>query len=102
MYKRQLLGYLLSTQYDYQGRYFFSASYRRDGSSRFAPSTRWGNFWSVGASWRIDREEFMLSTADWLSALTLKASYGAQGNDCLLYTSEYGFFPFHFVHVTAT
>ena len=78
-----LLGYLLSTQYDYQGRYFFSASYRRDGSSRFAPSTRWGNFWSVGASWRIDREEFMLSTADWLSALTLKASYGAQGNDNL-------------------
>lgn len=78
-----LLGYLLSTQYDYQGRYFFSASYRRDGSSRFAPSTRWGNFWSVGASWRIDREEFMLFTADWLSALTLKASYGAQGNDNL-------------------
>ena len=78
-----LLGYLLSTQYDYQGRYFFSASYRRDGSSRFAPSTRWGNFGSVGASWRIDREEFMLSTADWLSALTLKASYGAQGNDNL-------------------
>ena len=78
-----LLGYLLSTQYDYQGRYFFSASYRRDGSSRFAPSTRWGNFWSVGASWRIDREEFMFSTADWLSALTLKASYGAQGNDNL-------------------
>lgn len=78
-----LLGYLLSTQYDYQGKYFFSASYRRDGSSRFAPSTRWGNFWSVGASWRIDREKFMLSTTDWLSALTLKASYGAQGNDNL-------------------
>ena len=78
-----LLGYLLSAQYDYQDKYFFSASYRRDGSSRFAPSTRWGNFWSVGASWRIDREEFMLSTADWLSALTLKASYGAQGNDNL-------------------
>ena len=78
-----LLGYLLSAQYDYQGKYFFSASYRRDGSSRFAPSTRWGNFWSVGASWRIDREKFMLSTTDWLSALTLKASYGAQGNDNL-------------------
>ena len=78
-----LLGYLLSAQYDYQSKYFFSASYRRDGSSRFAPSTRWGNFWSVGASWRIDREQFMLSTTDWLSALTLKASYGAQGNDNL-------------------
>ena len=78
-----LLGYLLSAQYDYRDKYFFSASYRRDGSSRFAPETRWGNFWSVGASWRIDREDFMQSAADWLSALTLKASYGAQGNDNL-------------------
>ena len=78
-----LLGYLVSGQYDYRNKYFFSASYRRDGSSRFAPDTRWGNFWSLGASWRVDREEFMQNTADWLSALTLKASYGAQGNDNL-------------------
>ena len=78
-----LVGYLLSAQYDYQDKYFLSASYRRDGSSRFAPETRWGNFWSVGASWRIDREPFMVATSDWLSALTLKASYGAQGNDNL-------------------
>lgn len=78
-----LVGYFLNAQYDYQDKYFFSASYRRDGSSRFAPGTRWGNFWSVGASWRIDREPFMLSATDWLSALTLKASYGAQGNDNL-------------------
>lgn len=78
-----LVGYLLSAQYDYQDKYFLSASYRRDGSSRFAPETRWGNFWSVGASWRIDREAFMVATSDWLSALTLKASYGAQGNDNL-------------------
>ena len=62
-----LLGYLVSGQYDYRNKYFFSASYRRDGSSRFAPDTRWGNFWSLGASWRVDREEFMQNTADWLS-----------------------------------
>lgn len=48
-----LLGYLVSGQYDYRNKYFFSASYRRDGSSRFAPDTRWGNFWSLGASWRV-------------------------------------------------
>lgn len=78
-----LVGYFLNAQYDYQDKYFFSGSYRRDGSSRFAPGTRWGNFWSVGASWRIDREPFMLATTSWLSALTLKASYGAQGNDNL-------------------
>ena len=78
-----LVGYFSQFLYDYQDKYFFSASYRRDGSSRFAPETRWGNFWSIGASWRIDREDFMVSTSDWLSALTLKASYGAQGNDNL-------------------
>ena len=78
-----LAGCFTQLLYDYQSKYFFSASYRRDGSSRFAPETRWGNFWSLGASWRIDRENFMISTSDWLSALTLKASYGAQGNDNL-------------------
>ena len=46
--------------YDYQNKYFFSASFRRDGSSRFAPETRWGNFWSLGTSWRIDREVLWL------------------------------------------
>ena len=78
-----LVGYLTQLLYDYRNKYFFSASYRRDGSSRFAPETRWGNFWSLGTSWRVDREEFMASTSDWLSALTLKMSYGAQGNDNL-------------------
>lgn len=75
-----LVGYLTQALYDYQNKYFFSASFRRDGSSRFAPETRWGT-WSLGTSWRIDRESFMASTANWLSALTLKMSYGAQGND---------------------
>ena len=78
-----LVGYLTQLLYDYRNKYFFSASYRRDGSSCFAPETRWGNFWSLGASWRVDRESFMASTSDWLSALTLKMSYGAQGNDNL-------------------
>lgn len=78
-----LVGYLTQLLYDYQSKYFFSASFRRDGSSRFAPEARWGNFWSLGTSWRIDREDFMIGTSNWLSALTLKASYGAQGNDNL-------------------
>jgi hypothetical protein len=42
-----LLGYLINAQYDYRSKYFFSASYRRDGSSRFAPGTRLGNFWAL-------------------------------------------------------
>jgi TonB-linked SusC/RagA family outer membrane protein len=69
-------------QYNYQGKYFFTASIRRDGSSRFSPDSRWGTFWSTGASWRISEEEFLKSVT-WLSALTVKASYGASGNDNL-------------------
>lgn len=69
-------------QYNYLGRYFFTASVRRDGSSRFSPDSRWGTFWSAGASWRLSEEEF-LKSVNWLSALTLKASYGASGNDNL-------------------
>jgi TonB-linked SusC/RagA family outer membrane protein len=69
-------------QYNYLGKYFFTASVRRDGSSRFSPDSRWGTFWSTGASWRISEEEF-LKSVNWLSALTVKASYGASGNDNL-------------------
>ncbi len=85
-----LTGYLSRVEYDYRSKYFLSASYRRDGSSRFASGRRWGNFWSIGGSWRIDREDFMQETGSWLSALLLKASYGAQGNDNLgtYYASE--------------
>lgn len=78
-----LTGYLSKIEYDYESRYFLSLSYRRDGSSRFASGKRWGNFWSVGASWRMDKEKFMERTQSWLSVLLLKASYGAQGNDNL-------------------
>lgn len=92
-----LIGILSKVEYDYMNTYFLSASYRRDGSSRFTSSGRWGNFWSVGGSWRIDREKFMQSTHSWLSALLLKASYGAQGNDNLgTYYASSGLFDFSF------
>ena len=45
--------------YDYEDRYYLSASFRTDGSSRFHKDNRWGQFWSVGANWRISHEEFM-------------------------------------------
>ena len=73
-------------QYNYLGKYFFTASVRRDGSSRFSPDSRWGTFWSTGASWRISEEEF-LKSVNWLSALTIKTSYGASGNDNLSATN---------------
>jgi TonB-linked SusC/RagA family outer membrane protein len=67
-------------QYNYDGKYFASASFRRDGSSRFHPDYRWGNFWSAGGAWLIDKESFM-SDITWVNQLKLKASYGENGND---------------------
>ncbi|HJT74023.1 MAG TPA: TonB-dependent receptor, partial [Chitinophaga sp.] len=77
-----LSSYLGRATYDYKEKYYFSASLRTDGSSRFSPKNRWGTFWSVGASWQINKESF-LQNAGWVDLLALKASYGAQGNDNL-------------------
>ena len=75
-------GFLSRVQYDYAGKYFASASFRRDASSRFAPGHQWGNFGSLGLAWLISKESFM-SSADFVDMLKLKASYGVQGNDNL-------------------
>lgn len=69
--------------YDYADKYYFSASFRTDGSSRFHKDSRWGKFWSVGANWRISKEQFM-ENLTWINNLSVKASYGVQGNDRLL------------------
>ena len=74
--------YLSRVNFDYADKYYLSGSFRRDGSSRFHKDARWGNFWSVGASWRISQENFMRNIG-WINNLTLKASYGVQGNDNL-------------------
>ncbi len=74
--------YMSRVNYSYKDRYYFSASYRMDASSRFKKENRWGSFWSVGASWRLSEERFMRN-ADWVDNITLKASYGVQGNDNL-------------------
>jgi len=66
--------------YSYDDKYYVSGSWRTDGSSRFAPKKRWGHFWSVGASWRISQEQFMRNVS-WVDNLTLKFSYGVQGNN---------------------
>lgn len=72
-------GYFASAQYNFDERYFLSASYRRDASSRFAKENRWGDFWSVGGAWLINKEKFF--NAGWVDELKLKASIGQQGND---------------------
>ncbi|MXV14568.1 SusC/RagA family TonB-linked outer membrane protein [Hufsiella ginkgonis] len=78
----KLASFLGKIDYNFDGRYYFSASFRRDGSSRFSADSRWGNFWSFGASWNAKSESF-LQDAGWLNSLSFKGSYGAQGNDNL-------------------
>ncbi len=75
-------GYLSRLNYDYNEKYFASASYRKDASSRFSPSTRWGDFWSAGAGWAIDKESFM-DNIKFVNQLKLRVSYGVVGNDGL-------------------
>jgi TonB-linked SusC/RagA family outer membrane protein len=72
--------YFSNISYDFMDRYYLSASFRADASSRFHKDNRWGNFWSVGASWRVSEENFM-DGVSWVDNLKLKASYGLQGND---------------------
>ncbi len=80
-----LESYLSRFAYDYKSRYFAEFSFRADGSSRFHPDNRWGNFWGVSGAWRMSEEDFM--AADWLDNLKLKVSYGETGNDRLLKTN---------------
>ncbi len=63
----------------YQNKYVLSGSFRRDGSSRFGSNNRYGNFWSVGASWNAEQEEF-IKKYDWISQLKIRGSYGVNGN----------------------
>lgn len=85
--------------YGFDNRYYVDASWRTDGSSRFAPKTRWGHFWSVGASWRISQEKF-LKDVEWLNNLTLRASYGVQGNEGL--STYYGWQGYYSVYSTGS
>ncbi|KHJ39323.1 TonB-dependent receptor SusC [Pedobacter glucosidilyticus] len=77
----KILSFFSRANYNFNGKYLFTASVRADGSSRFAPGNQWGYFPSASAAWRISQEKFMSGTKNWLSDLKLRASYGAAGND---------------------
>lgn len=89
-------GYFARVNYNFMDRYYISASARRDGSSVFSKDVRWGNFYSVGASWRIDQENFMQNVT-FVDNLKLRASFGQVGQDDLgdFYISQprYSLFP---------
>ena len=76
-----LLSYFGRINYDYDSKYLISATFRADGSSKFADGNRWGFFPSAAIAWRISSEPFMESTRDWLDDLKLRFSYGTAGNN---------------------
>lgn len=79
-YSEGLLSYLGRILYSYDNKYLFSASFRRDGSGKFGPGHKWGNFPSVSIGWVISQEKFM-ENVEWVSNLKLRASYGVSGNN---------------------
>jgi TonB-linked SusC/RagA family outer membrane protein len=95
-YKRDeaLESYFSRFNYSFANKYFAEASLRRDGSSRFSPESRWGNFFSAGASWSVSKENFM-SDVSWVDDLRLKASYGEVGNNSLNNNNYYAYQSFY-------
>ncbi len=76
-----LLSYLARASYNYDSKYYLTATFRTDGSSRFGPNNRWGNFPSVSAGWNISNEQFYKDALGEKSTLKLRASWGLSGNN---------------------
>lgn len=76
----RMISYLSRLNYDYDDRYYIAGSYRRDGSSRLAPESRWGDFWSVSGMWHLSNESFMHAVKPVLNDVKIRASYGVNGN----------------------
>jgi len=83
------LSQFASASFNYKDKYIVSGSFRRDGSSRFGINNRYGNFWSVGASWNVTKESFMQGQT-LFDQLKLRASYGVTGNAGI---GNYDWFP---------
>lgn len=78
---RSMRSFFGRVNYGYKSRYLFEANLRYDGSSRFAPDSRWGVFPSFSGAWRISEEAFMESTRDLVDNLKLRVSWGKLGNN---------------------
>lgn len=76
-----LLSFFGRVNYDYKKRYSVGATFRADGSSKFAKQNRWGYFPSAAASWTISNEPWMQRASGWLDQLKLRYSFGTAGNN---------------------
>ena len=88
----RMTSFLGRLNYDYENKYYFSASFRRDGSSRLSRESRWGDFWSVSGSWRITSESFMENIKEVITDAKLRASYGVNGTQPSDYYGYLGVF----------
>ena len=79
MYDKIFNSYFATLSYNYNDKYYADVTFRRDGSSLFGLNKQWGNFWSAGAMWNLQKESF-LRDISWLNELQLKISYGSVGN----------------------
>ncbi len=75
------LSFLARANYDYKGRYYLTATFRADCSTRFAKGNQWGYFPSAAVAWRLSDEEFAQDAASWLSNMKFRLSYGMAGNN---------------------
>lgn len=78
--RERLLSMFGRVNYTLKDRYLLSASFRREGSSKFGPNNRWGNFWAISGAWRMLEEDFM-KDIDILNDLKLRIGYGVTGNN---------------------
>jgi TonB-linked SusC/RagA family outer membrane protein len=83
-----MISYLFRANYTYNSKYILTATFRRDGSSKFSSSNRYGNFPSFAAGWVISREQFM-ENVKVISNLKLRGSWGIIGNDKIAYDKQY-------------
>jgi TonB-linked SusC/RagA family outer membrane protein len=82
--------------YNYKDRYLAEFLVRRDGSIKFAPDGRWGNFPAVLLGWRASEEEFWKKNLSFINFFKLRATYGKMGMDpgaAFQYMNKYGLFP---------
>jgi TonB-dependent starch-binding outer membrane protein SusC len=86
---RTILSFFGIADYQFANKYFLKLHLRTDGSSRFGKDTKWGTFYSVGASWVITNEDFMHSFS-MIDLLKLRVSYGVNGNDAIPVYAQWG------------
>jgi len=85
-------------EYGYNEKYYLSASFRYDGSSRFGKNHRWAPFWSVGGKYRLTQEEFMEPLSGWLYNFMIHASYGSVGNQDIGYYAAQGLYSYGYAY----